>query len=113
MTRKTMSRRFLILGWIVLATAWMVLGATLLLTPSSQAGGEKSAYVILSGEFFEAMQKLSGSNVTYGDKTEPLLQQIALANQYVVKTNLTLIRQNEKIIQLLEEINRKRPAQDR
>jgi len=106
MTRKKMTRRLLLLGWIVLGAAWAVLAATLMLTPS-QAGSEKSPYIILSGDFFEAMQKLTGANITYGDRQEPLLQQIALSNQYVVKTNLTLIRQNEKIIQLLEEINHK------
>ena len=112
MTKQNMRRRLLSLGFIVLGAAWAVLAATLLLTPS-QAGVDKSPYVILSGEFLEAMQKLSGAGITYGDRQEPLLQQIALSNQYVVKTNLTLIQQNERIIQLLEEISRKRLPQER
>lgn len=71
-------------------------------------------YVPLTKEFFEAMEKLSRDNATtYGDLQEPLLQQIAVASQFVVKTNLTLIKQNERIIQLLEELNRKRLLQEK
>ncbi len=88
----------------------------LMLTPKlaqPQDRPGKSPYVILSGEFFSAMQKLANSGVTYGDRQEPLLEQIALSSQYIVKTNLTLIQQNEKIIQLLEELNRKRSGMER
>jgi len=72
--------------------------------PSAPSG--KSAYVILSGEFFQAMEKLAGSGVVTGDRQEQLLEQIAVAQRFVVKTNLTLIEQHEKIIRLLEEIKR-------
>jgi hypothetical protein len=74
---------------------------------------EPGSYIVLSGEFFSAMQKLAASGATYGDRQEPLLEQIALSGQYMVKTNLTLIHQNEKIIQLLEELNRKRLTMER
>jgi len=71
-------------------------------------------YIPLNKEFFDAMTKLSREDATtYGDRQEPLLQQIAVASQFMVKTNLTLIRQNERIIQLLEELNRKRPVQEK
>jgi hypothetical protein len=77
-------------------------------------GKMRDPYFVLSGEFFEAMQRMSRAGErTYGDRQEPLLEQIALASQYVVKTNLTLIKQNERIIQLLEELNRKRPIQEK
>ncbi len=72
-----------------------------------------SPHVILSGEFFSAMEKLAKSGATYGDRQEPLLEQISLASQYLVKTNLTLIRQNDRIIQLLEELSRQRRAAER
>lgn len=70
-------------------------------------------YVVLSDEFFSAMEKLAKSGATYGDRQEPLLEQIALAGQYMVRTNLTLVRQNDRIIQLLEELNRQRRAGER
>jgi hypothetical protein len=99
------------LGLLVIITC-----AVLLLTPKpapphdSQKAGP---HVILSGEFFAAMERLAKSGGTYGDRQEPLLEQIALASQYIVKTNLTLIQQNDKIIQLLEELNRSRRAEER
>lgn len=89
----------------------ILLPTTLSAQPQDRLG--KSPYVILSGEFFTAMQKLASSGVTYGDRQEPLLEQIALSSQYIVKTNLTLIQQNERIIQLLEELNRQRSGMER
>ncbi|MBI4794431.1 MAG: hypothetical protein HY790_01065 [Deltaproteobacteria bacterium] len=72
------------------------------------------AYLPLTKEFFEALEKLSRDNATtYGDRQEPLLEQIAVASKFMVKTNLTLIRQNERIIHLLEELNRKRLLQEK
>jgi len=72
--------------------------------PGRKGVSGKSAYVILSGEFFEALEKLSRSEVVTGDRQEQLLQQIAVAQRFTVRTNLALMEQNEKIIRLLEEI---------
>ncbi|MDI6852293.1 MAG: hypothetical protein QME75_01645 [Deltaproteobacteria bacterium] len=109
---KTPRRNWLGAGfWLVAAVC---LG--LLIRPCPTQTAEKpepGSYVILSGEFFNAMQKLAASGATYGDRQEPLLEQIALSGRYMVKTNLTLIHQNEKIIQLLEELNRKRLTMER
>jgi hypothetical protein len=97
--------------WIFAAVC---LGLLVLPWPTQTAEKpEPGSYIILSGEFFTAMQKLAASGATYGDRQEPLLEQIALSGQYMVKTNLTLIHQNEKIIQLLEELNRKRLTMER
>jgi hypothetical protein len=99
--------------WIAVLGA-ICLGLILIPKPAQvQHRPEGSPYVILSGEFFSAMQKLANSGAAYGDRQEPLLEQISLSSQYIVKTNLTLIQQNEKIIQLLEELNRQRPAPER
>lgn len=64
----------------------------------------RGAHVILSGEFFEAMEKLARSGIVTGDRQEQLLEQIAVAQRFTVRTNLALMEQNEKIIRLLEEI---------
>lgn len=64
----------------------------------------KRSYVILSGEFFEAMEKLAKSGIVTGDRQEQLLEQIAVAQRFTVRTNLALMEQNERIIRLLEEI---------
>ena len=100
-------------GLLVCVAACLGLLVPVPLPAQSQGGVEKSPYVILSGEFFTAMQKFANSGVTYGDRQEPLLEQIALSGQYMVKTNLTLIQQNERIIQLLEELNRQRSGGER
>jgi hypothetical protein len=67
-------------------------------------------HVVLSREFFEAMSKLSQDGTAYGDRQEVWLQKIAVAGQFAVKTNLTLIQQQERIIRLLEELARQRLA---
>ncbi len=89
--------------------------AAMPLPAAAQADGDRiNAYIPLTKEFFEAMEKLSRANAgTYGDRQEPLLEQIAVASQFAVKTNLTLIKQNERIIHLLEELNRKRLLQEK
>jgi hypothetical protein len=67
--------------------------------------GRQSPVVVLNGEFFQAMQKFANSSgAVYGDRTEYFLEQIAITEKFVVKTNLTLIEQNEKIIRLLEDL---------
>jgi hypothetical protein len=107
-----------ILAWSVPLAVWFICGAVLLSAPaqaqqssaqSSTSQTVKEPSIFLDSDFFKEMEKLSRSgNVTYGDRQEPLLEQIALATRYTVQTNLTLIQQNERIIRLLEELNRKR-----
>ena len=58
------------------------------------------------------MEKLSNSGVVSGDRQELFLEQLATAQQFVVKTNLTLIEQNEKIIRLLEDLKRQRQKEN-
>ncbi len=122
-----MSAKRVRLGFLGMAGAGLLLAVFVLaigqLPAAAQAeppeappapGRVRSPYLILDGEFFEAMQRMSKAGErTYGDRQEPLLEQIAVATQYVVKTNLTLIKQNDRIIQLLEELNRKRPVQEK
>jgi hypothetical protein len=77
--------------------------------PSAATGyrgfGRQGPVVILSDEFFQAMQKFANSSgEVYGDRQEFFLEQIATAERFVVKTNLKLIEQNEKIIRLLEDL---------
>jgi hypothetical protein len=75
-------------------------------SPGQRNWGGQSPVVVLNGEFWQAMEKLSNSGVVSGDRQELFLEQIATAQKFVVKTNLTLIEQNEKIIRLLEDLKR-------
>ena len=96
---------FLVLVWLTSQTVSPSWG-----NPPPPAGprglGGPSPVVVLSGEFFQAMDKLANSGVVSGDRQELFLEQIATAQRFVVKTNLTLIEQNEKIIRLLEDLKR-------
>ena len=95
--------------WLFLSLVWLALSvASPAWGGSSTPGGYKGAspVVILSDEFFRAMEKYANSGAVYGDRQEFFLEQIATAQRFVVKTNLTLIEQNDKIIRLLEELKR-------
>jgi hypothetical protein len=73
------------------------------------AEGRQSPVVVLNGDWFQAMEKFANSDsneVVYGDLQQHYLKQIATAQKLVVKGNLTLIEQNQKIIRLLENLNR-------
>lgn len=119
MSNRSITLRLMRMGGAVLLAAAGFWAATLMFplaqTPTAAADDHgRGPYIVLTNEFFEAMTKLSQANAdTYGDLTQPLLQKIALASQFTVKTNLTLIKQNDRIIQLLEELNRKRLLQER
>ena len=99
-------------GWLILAVVWFSLRSVPPSwgnppPPAGQRGmAGQSPVVVLSGEFFQAMENLSNSGVVSGDRQELFLEQIATAQRFVVKTNLTLIEQNEKIIRLLEDLRR-------
>ena len=106
--------------WLLLAMFWLALLAVLpawggspSTSPEHQALLGRNPVVILSKDFFQAMEKLSKSGVVYGDRQELFLEQIATAQRFVVKTNLTLIEQNEKIIRLLEELTRRDQGEKR
>lgn len=112
MRHKRWQRRW---GWCWLPVA----GAWLLLFPSpagapALAGAERvGVHLLLSREFFEALSRLERApGVTYGDRQEALLEKIALACQYMVKTNLTLIEQQERLLRLLERQALPRPRQE-
>lgn len=103
--------------------AWSILWLICQSVPAAWAGPAassgsgvqpyRSPVVVLSGEFFQAMDKLAKSGEVTGDRQELFLEQIATAQRFLVKTNLTLIEQQEKIIRLLEELNRHRQGENR
>ncbi len=105
---------------------WMLLGTALLLTlplavragdeRPPQAPGQRHAYppvgiyLDLTEEFNRAMQYDSGGNRTLStNMSEDYLHQIAIATRYTVETNLQILKQQERIIQLLEKNAGKTP----
>lgn len=106
-------------GLVLLGMVWVILQTALPAggDPPASSGNMvlrgKSPVVVLSGEFFQAMDKLANSGTVSGDRQELFLEQIATAQRYMVKTNLTLIEQHEKIIRLLEELKFQGPREAR
>jgi len=80
--------------------------------PAAAGAPEKApapgVHVLLSREFFEALRRLERPGVAYGDRQELLLERIALSCEFLVKTNLTLLQQQERLLRLLEEEQRLR-----
>ena len=108
-TRRIILRVMAKVGAVFLATGLILSAMSLAAAAEDTTSSGGRPYVILDGEFWKAMEKLSRADAnTYGDQQVPLLEKISVASQFMVKTNLTIIRQNDRIIHLLEELNRKR-----
>jgi|GEM_PF-1342946 len=106
---------------------WKLVGTALLLTlplavqaaderPPQASGRHPSyppvgIYLDLTEEFNRAMQSDSGGgNRTLStNMSEDYLHQIAIATRYTVETNLQILKQQERIIQLLEQNKGKTP----
>lgn len=97
--------------WLLCVGAWLVLLPSPAGAPAAAGSRPETAgvHVIISREFFEALSRLERTpGVTYGDRQEALLEKIALSCQYLVKTNLTLIEQQERLLRLWEGQSRGR-----
>ncbi len=69
----------------------------------------EGVYIELTKEFYEALQNNGyGGIKTYSnDPSRDYLKQIAISTRFMVETNLQILKQQEKMIQLLEDLNRK------
>lgn len=72
----------------------------------------KGAYIELTEDFYRALKnEPAGGGRVYGNsKSEEYLRQMTISTQFMVETNLQIIKQQEKIIGLLESMaeNRKK-----
>lgn len=66
----------------------------------------EGVYVDLTRDFYEALQGTTegGKKVYTNDMSDEYLRQIAVSSTFVVRTNLQIIKQQERIIQLLQSI---------
>lgn len=66
----------------------------------------EGVYIDLTADFYRALQQGGyGNEKLYGNDTaDEYLRQIAVSAKYMVETNLQLLRQQEKMIQLLQSI---------
>ncbi len=61
--------------------------------------------VELTESFYRAL-RAEGAKTYSTDKSEEYLRQIAVSARYAVESNLKIIKQQERIIELLEKLNR-------
>jgi len=67
----------------------------------------RGVYIDLNKEFYEALQGGFTTTRTYSsDPQQDYLRRIAVSTEYMVKTNLTVIQQQERIIMLLESLEK-------
>jgi hypothetical protein len=71
-----------------------------------QGGRSPAVFLDISEAFYRALEARDRDEKVYGTETTAMadeyLRQIAVSTRYMVETNLQLLRQQERIIQLLE-----------
>ena len=66
----------------------------------------EGVYIELTDEFYEALRNngYGGSKTYSNDPSKDYLKQIAISTRYMVETNLQILKHQEKMIQLLENL---------
>jgi hypothetical protein len=84
-----------------------------LMSPGLSIGGDSrtrdhlpgGVYIDLTKDFYEALREEGGNSVTYSnDPSADRLRQIAVSSRFMVETNLQIIKQQERIIELLQRL---------
>lgn len=88
-----------------------------LMSPGLAIGGDirsrdhlpGGVYIDLTKDFYEALREDGGNSRTYSnDPSTEHLRQIAVSSRFMVETNLQIIKQQERIIELLQRLVDKR-----
>ena len=98
--------------WMALWTGLVL--AIILLQPMLAHGEDspsknrvpRGVYIDLNREFYEALKNedASGSRVYSNDPSAEYLKQISISARFMVETNLQILRQQERIIQMLQDV---------
>ena len=98
-----------VFGGVFLAT--LIMSSTLYAEDDRIKGRiPEGVYIELTKEFYEALQNNGyGGTKTYSnDPSKDHLKQIAISTRFMVETNLQILKQQEKMIRLLEDLNEKK-----
>jgi len=69
---------------------------------------KQGIYIELTEDFYRALKEDASDTRRYSNQiSEAHLRQIAISTRFMVETNLQILHQQEKIIQLLKEIHSK------
>ena len=96
--------------WMAL---WMGLTLAFMMCQPMRAYGEGSApqynvpegvYIELTRDFYETLKNegVSGSRVYSNDMSNEYLKQISISARFMVETNLQILKQQERILQMLQ-----------
>ena len=99
------------MGFIFLGAVFL---AVLIMLPSTLVAKDdrvrdripEGVYVELTEEFYEALRNngYGGSKTYSNDPSKDYLKQIAISTRFMVETNLQILKHQEKMIQLLENL---------
>ena len=102
---KNSRERSLLLGVCFLLTLVFLLPAVVRSGQATAPGGAQGGlYIDLTRDFYEALREESrnGEKVYSNSMSDEYLRQISVSTRFMVETNLRILRQQEKMIQLLE-----------
>jgi hypothetical protein len=99
------------MGFIFLGCAFL---AALIMLPSMLVAKDdrvrdripEGVYIELTEEFYEALRNngYQGSKTYSNDPSKDYLKQIAISTRFMVETNLQILKHQEKMIRLLENL---------
>ena len=95
----------LILATALATLAWFFLPTT---GPAAETAGDRwksRTELKLTEDFYHALRSEGAKTLTTGSSDE-YLRQIAVSTRFMVETNLRLLQQQERIIQLLEALQK-------
>jgi len=73
----------------------------------SRANVPQGVYIELTRDFYEALKKEGGKSYS-NDPSTDYLKQISISSRFMVETNLQMLKQQDRIIQLLNSLLRKK-----
>ncbi len=62
----------------------------------------RGVYIKLTKDFYDALKNENGTKVYTNDPSSQYLKQIAISARFLVETNLQILKQQEKMIELLQ-----------
>ena len=76
---------------------------------NTRHGIPEGVFVSITKDFYRELEKSEEGERVYGtNRSDEYLRQISVSTKYMVETNIRIINQQEKIIELLEAIKKKR-----
>jgi hypothetical protein len=95
------------LVWAGLLLIWVLPSAAQ--ESKTRHGIPEGVFVNITKDFYRELEKPEAGERVYGtNRSDEYLRQISVSTKYMVETNLRIINQQEKIIELLEAIKKKR-----